>query len=87
MRRGRNFAGQNLLHLGQFVHQVDLVLQPAGRIDQQDIIVGFLGPLHAVKDHGSRIALFGAGHNVDAIAFGPHGQLFSGPGPEGIGGH
>ena len=82
-------TGHNLLHdvldLGQFVHQVDLVVQTSGGINEHHIrAVGF-GRLERIKCHGSRVRTLLLFDNRYAYPFAPYTQLLNSRSTEGIG--
>ena len=81
--------GDNLLHhafdLGQFGHQIDLVVQTAGRIDDHDVGSLRLGRGNGVESDRGGVGAHLLAHHGHARAFGPYGQLVDGGGAERIG--
>jgi hypothetical protein len=66
----------------ELLDQVDLVVEPAGRVGQHQIVAPCRGPLHRVEDDRARVAAFGAADDVHPGALGPHTQLISCGGSE-----
>ncbi len=84
-RRGVQ-PGEHPFDLLQFVHQMNLGVEPARRVRDQDIDVACLGGLEAVEDHCGR---FGTGLLRDdryPIALRPHLELFARRRAKGIAG-
>jgi len=79
-------AAYDALHLGEFVHETGLVLQPAGGIDEQDIDVSCVSSLPGIEDNCSRIRSRLLRDHGDIIALTPHLQLLNRGGAKGIAG-
>ena len=76
----------DLAQLAQLVHQVLLIVQPAGGIHQHHIHAPRLGSLQRIKQHRTGIGALVLTHNVHTGALGPDLQLVGGGGAEGIAG-
>src|SRR5262249_16059811 len=73
------------LHLAQLVHEPDLVLQPAGGVDQYRVHTSVDTPFHGVVCHGGRIAALLAAYDLGTDATGPRRELLDGGGAERVG--
>ena len=85
-------AGQLPVHhpgdLVQLVHQVLLVVQPPGGVDEHHVGVPGPGGGEGVKHHGGGVGPLVLAHQLHAGALAPDLQLVGGGGPEGVpGGH
>src|SRR5579883_1855281 len=65
-------------HLLQLFHQVGLGLEPARRVDDDDVGASRFARLHAVEDDRRRIGAFLSPYEVRAGAYGPDCELFGG---------
>src|SRR5665213_3082991 len=70
----------------QLLDQVDLVVEPAGRVGQHQRLPLGSRPLDGVEDHRARVAPLGPAHDVGAGPLGPQTELLAGRGPEGVAG-
>ena len=85
MRPVRNHAADHVADFREFVHEVDAVVQPAGRVDQDHVGPFRDGGLHGVKGHGSGIGAHRLLDDIHPGAFRPDGELLHGRRPERIG--
>src|SRR2546423_1388848 len=74
------------LDLAQLVHQADLVLQPAGRVDQDGVHARLGAPPYRVERHRGRVAALLAPDHLGADPAGPGGELLGGRRAKGVGG-
>lgn len=75
--RFRELAVNHAAHLVQLIHQVLLVVQAAGGINNQQIRALCLGGLDAVIDDRRGVSALGVLDNRHTRAFRPDGQLVS----------
>ncbi len=68
--------------LGQFLHQVLAVLQPARGVDHQQIRALGLGPDHGVEGQAGGVGTFGRRHHLHTRTSAPDLQLLDGCGAE-----
>ena len=86
MRRIGVEAAEHAADLGQLLHQVRLVLEPPGSVDDQHVVARRGRLLDAVEDDAGRIAAFLAGDHRRADALAPDLQLLDRCGAEGVAG-
>ncbi len=84
MRCRRIKPTQNPPDFGELVHQLTLVLQTTGGIDDQHVDALCCCPFDRVKYHTRRIAAFGSGNNGDTDPFRPDLQLPDGGRAKGV---
>src|SRR5690606_12216688 len=72
------------LHLLQFLHQVVLGMQAAGRVDEQQVTALADAPLRSVESHRGRVAVVRTRHGRDTETLPPYRQLCAACGPEGV---
>ena len=72
--------------LFQFRHQVLLILQPSGGVDDDDILAVLPRVLDGIERQTRRVRPLGAGDHGTARAFPPDLKLFDGGGAEGVAG-
>ena len=72
----------DLLHL---LHEVGLGVEPAGRVDDDDVDAPAACGLQRVEGDGSRVGALPVGYDVGADTAAPHLQLLDGSRPEGVG--
>ena len=78
-------AGRPVGHpadLLELLHQVDLVVQPAGSVGQHERDLPGVGVLHGVEDDSARVAPFVAPHEAGASPLRPQLQLVGRSRPE-----
>ena len=86
VRRFRVEAAEHAADLGQFLHQVRLVLEAAGGVDDQRVDAGRGRLLDAVEHDPGGIAAFLAGNDRRADAVAPDLELLDRRGAEGVAG-
>ena len=74
------------LDLAELVHQPGLVLQPPGRVHDDDVDTALDAGLHRLEGDARRVTALGAGDDVDPDALAPRAQLLGRGGAEGVGG-
>ena len=67
-----DFLGDDAANLGQFVHQVLLRLQPAGRVDDQHVALLGERPLAADVSHAGRVGAARLRDDAAAESLAPH---------------
>ena len=72
------------MHLAQLLHQVDLVLHPACRVDNHDVLASGPGALHGVSGDSGGVPAPLAADTADPEVLGVGGQLVDGARAEGI---
>src|SRR5690554_5695011 len=83
----RCLPGDDALDLAELTHEVGLVLQAPGGVDEDDVRPGGVPGLHGVEGDGGRVgALAVRAHGGDAHALAPGLQLVGGRRAEGVGG-
>src|SRR5947207_7824198 len=82
MRRLRLDLFEDADDLLQFAHQIGLVVQPPGRVDQQDVAALVAGLDERVESEPRRVRALGPGNYRAAGAFPPDLQLLDGCGTE-----
>ena len=80
------FAGDYPFYFFQFVHQAGIGVNPAGRIDQEQVKAASLEGLDGVKDDGGGVGAVLAPDNRKIQPFSPYEQLLLGRRPESVGG-
>ena len=75
VRRGRVDPPEHAADLGELVHQLALVLEPAGGVDDQHVGADLGRLLDRVPDDPGRVAALGAGDDRHADALGPGREL------------
>ena len=79
-------AAEDAADLGQLLHQVRLVLEAPGGVDDQHVLAGRGRLLDAVEDDPGGVAAFLAGDDRRADALAPDLQLLDRGGAEGVAG-
>ena len=82
MRRGLVLLADDPHDLGQLLHQVAPVLQPACGVDQQQVGAFLLRATHGVECKAGRIAAMGCGQDRHARTIAPDLQLLHRSGAE-----
>ena len=72
--------------LVQLLHQVELGVQPAGGVDDQDVDAAAVGGLHGVEDDRAGVGALLVGDDRHAQALAPDLELVDGGGAEGVAG-
>ncbi len=86
VRRGLVLLLDDAHDLGKLRHQLRLVLQPAGRVDEQNVAAVGLGLGQGVEGEAGGVGALGAGHHRRADALAPDLELLDGGGAEGVAG-
>ena len=73
------------LDLRELAHEVDLVVQPPGGVDDGHVEVFLLSVLHRFVGHGGGVGVHPLAVEVAPHPFRPNLQLIHGGGPEGVG--
>ena len=84
VRAVRNDLADDVADLGQLVHQVNPVVQTAGRIDQYDISALRHGTANGVIRHGSGIGAHRLADDIHPCPVCPDLELVHRSGPEGV---
>ena len=80
-----NELADHAVDLGQLLHQVRLVVQPAGRVDDADVGLLLDRRGHGAMGHAGRVALGRPGDDLHAQPVGPDRELLDGRGAERVG--
>ena len=70
--RPRRHLLHDALDFGQLFHQMLFVVEPAGRVDQDHVVVFCHSALNRVKGHGCRIGILALRHKIGARSFCPN---------------
>jgi hypothetical protein len=84
VRRAGHRLADGALDLLQLLHQVQLRRQAAGGVGDDDVAAARAAGGHGIEAHRRRVAAFLA-DDLDAVAVGPHRELFARGGAEGVG--
>ena len=76
MRRAGSLLAHHAVHFLQFLHQIVLGVQPAGRINEQIIGLARLGRRHRVVSNRGRVRAVSSGNDLDLHTLAPELELF-----------
>ena len=85
MRPVGNHPADDVPDLREFIHEVDAVVQTAGRVDQDHVGPLRDGGLHGVEGHGSGVGAHRLLDDVHPGALRPDGELLHGRSAESVG--
>src|SRR5689334_20826539 len=84
MRRRRVLSLNHALDLAQLLHEVELGVQPAGRVDDRDGGIAALGGADGVEGDRAWVGAFAMGDADGACAISPGFDLLDRSSPEGV---